>query len=498
MKREINKIIVCLTVSFIACLSFVFPVYAHYSDTEASESKIVTGTLKINLKDSSDFAPKVKPGVPSIRTIELEKAGTIDFVYTVSVENVSGDLCSNLNLKDDTTNTPQDLTSFLTDKIDFSVKPSEIFSAELISDAAEWQNKSCSFELVFKASQKGLTSGGFVDEKRISSTVTSDKWIINPGDIVINELMWMGSYLKSKDEWIELKNTTSYDLDISGFQITKLIGYGLTKQEVLMLTIPDGIVIPANGFFLISRFSESDSRISITPNLIDTNVDLRDANLQIKVYKADWNNSSNLIDTADDGNGLPAAGYEGLFFHLSMERNDIPGNGANESSWHTCLELLGTRPYWDHPDLFNLGTPNDRNLSDESDADLAYFIEREQELLAEKEYVPDLEIGQDDGLLLMSEPSGSLMLAETPPIEEEDNNEGVNEVVDTPETAEIKPEEPLVLEDQEEGTDDNSEPEIVLENQITDDGAQDSGDTNTDGANTDQNNITLNETDEII
>lgn len=497
MKRKINKIIVCLTISFFACLVSVFPAYAHYSDTEASESKIVTGTLKINVKDSSDFAPQVKPSVPSVRTIELEKAGTIDFVYTVSVEHASGDLCSNLNLKDDTTNTPQYLTSFLTDKIDFSAKPNEIFSAELISDAAEWQSKSCSFELVFKASQKGLASGGFVDEKRISSTITSDRWVINPGDIVINELMWMGSYLKNKDEWIELKNTTSYDLDISGFQITKLIGHGPTKQEVLMLTIPDGTVIPANGFFLISRFSESDSGISVTPNLIDTNVDLRDADLQIKIYKADWADSSNLIDTADDGNGLPAAGYEGLFFHLSMERNDIPGNGASESSWHTCLDLLGTRPYWDHSDIFNLGTPNDRNLSDESDADLSSFINREQELLAEKEYVPDLEIGQDDGLLLLSEQSGSSMPPETPLIEEQSNDEGGDEVI-TPEITEIKPEEPIVLEAPEESADNNSEQEIVPENQTTDNGAQDSGSTNTDGVNTDQNNITSNETDQTI
>ncbi|MFA5715935.1 MAG: hypothetical protein WC998_09350, partial [Candidatus Paceibacterota bacterium] len=245
--------------------------------------------------------------------------------------------------------------------------------------------------------------------------------------------------------------------------------------------------IPANGYFLISRFSESDSRISVTPDLIDVNVDLRDANLQIKIYKADWAIPSNLIDTADDGNGLPAAGYEGFLFHLSMERNDSPGNGANQSSWHTCLDLLGTRIYWDYPDILDLGTPGTLNLSDESDADLSYYINREQELLAEKEYVPDLEKGQDDGLLVLEQQSSSV--SGEMPLSEEQNS---GEIIEVPEINEIKPEDPIVLENQEE-VENNLEQETV--SQTTDNVTQDSENTSTD---TEQNNIESNETPETI
>lgn len=495
MQSKINKILISLVATGIL---FSAPVFAYFNDTETAGATIQAETLDFSVVDSGNFTTINNPTIEPFRNFNLTKTGNLDFKYAVVVENESGDLCSNLNLKDDFSGIYSSLSGFSSSAIDYASQPNVTVTTKMISGDSSWQMKSCSFDLVIKGWQPELDSShGFVATKRFSAVIQSGKWVGNPGDIVINELMWMGSYLKNKDEWIELKNTTSYDLDISGFQITKLIGHGPTKQEVLMLTIPDGTVIPANGFFLISRFSESDSGISVTPNLIDTNVDLRDADLQIKIYKADWTNPSNLIDTADDGNGLPAAGYEGLFFHLSMERNDIPGNGASESSWHTCLDLLGTRPYWDHSDIFNLGTPNDRNLSDESDADLSSFINREQELLAEKEYVPDLEIGQDDGLLLLSEQSGSSMPPETPLIEEQSNDEGGDEVI-APETTEMKPEEPIVLEAPEESADNNSEQEIVPENQTTDNGAQDSGSTNTDSANTDQNNITSNETDQTI
>jgi predicted ribosomally synthesized peptide with SipW-like signal peptide len=489
--KQINKnLTLSIFVAIAMGLVFVSPAFAYFTDTETAEgSTMQADTLSFDVTASSDFALIKNPTVTPSRSFNLTKNGDLDFDYIITVENVSGDLCPNLNLKDDVNNTYQLLNSFSSPTITFTANPNVDITAQMISSDESWQSKSCTFDLVIKGWQPELDSShGFSAEKRFSEKIESGRWIINPGDIVINELMWMGSYMKSKDEWIELKNTTSYDVDLSGFQITKLTGQGAGKYETLMLTIPAGTVISANGYFLISRFSESDSRVSVTPSLVDANVDLRDANLQIKIYKGDWNDPSNLIDTADDGNGLPAAGYEGFLFHFSMERNDSPGNGADESSWHTCLDLLGTRIYWDYPDILDFGTPGDRNLSDESDADLSYYINREQELLAEKEYAPDLEKGQDDGLLVLgSSASGEV------PLSEEQNSV---EIVDVPEAAEIKVEEPIVLENQGGDKEENNiELEIVSENQIIDDVVQDSENTTTD---TEQNNIESNETPETI
>ncbi len=44
----------------------------------------------------------------------------------------------------------------------------------------------------------------------------------NYQDIIINEIMWSGSTISSADEWIELKNTTTHDIDISGYKINYL------------------------------------------------------------------------------------------------------------------------------------------------------------------------------------------------------------------------------------------------------------------------------------
>lgn len=501
MKRKIKKIIGCLTISVITCLVSVLPTYAYYSDTEASESKMVTGTLKINIKDSLDFGPKLKPGIFSSRTVELEKAGTIDFVYTVSVENTFGDLCSNLNLKDDTTNTLQSLASFTTDKIDFSVKPSEVFSAELISETAEWQSKSCDFELVFRASQKGLASGGFTDEKRISAKIETAKWIIDSGDIVINELMWMGSYMDPNDSWIELRNTTSSDIDISGFQLSKIViggAGGDGKHHVFMLEIPAGFIIPANGFFVISKLDKASSKINVDPNLVDSNLELRDNNLQIKLYKGDWTDSANLMDTADDADGQPAHGYHGKFYHLSMERNDIPGNGTLASSWHTCLEFDDTRIYWDNGDIFNYGTPSALNLSDELDGLLQSFIDDEERILSEGKYEPDLLTEQIEGEEDVNYfeqgpiPTFSAPLPEEM-VTEEEPQEPIEEIIQEPAPEEPKIEEPVILEPLEENNNEVSLEQPAPEQNQPPIEENTEPSTDGDGGTTDQNNIETNE-----
>jgi len=41
----------------------------------------------------------------------------------------------------------------------------------------------------------------------------------NNGDVVINEIMWMGSVGNSNDEWIELRNMTDADINLSGWKI---------------------------------------------------------------------------------------------------------------------------------------------------------------------------------------------------------------------------------------------------------------------------------------
>ncbi len=64
------------------------------------------------------------------------------------------------------------------------------------------------------------------------------------GDVVFNELMWMGSTASTADEWIELRNMTDVALDLSGWTITRLS----SGEETPMLVIEEG-TIPLPAYF---------------------------------------------------------------------------------------------------------------------------------------------------------------------------------------------------------------------------------------------------------
>ena len=78
------------------------------------------------------------------------------------------------------------------------------------------------------------------------------------GDVVINELMWMGSTISTADEWIELRNTTDSEILLSDWTLEKAGTAGDT------LTIPEGKTIPAQGFFLIANYEPSSENSGLT------------------------------------------------------------------------------------------------------------------------------------------------------------------------------------------------------------------------------------------
>lgn len=214
-----------------------------------------------------------------------------------------------------------------------------------------------------------FTSAYFSDNvSTTNNTFMAGVWSVTPisiptptgpsaSDVVINELMWMGSTVNSDDEWIELRNMTGSSINISGWKISKL-----STSEVLMLTIPSGSTIAANGYYLISKFDKDDtnSALNVDPDLVST-VGLRNSNLQIKLYSGSIS-PANLIDTADDGSGSPLVGYDnGLPGpRQSMIRNAIPGDGTLDGNWSTDTTHNPTT-YWDS-EGGNYGTPGGPNV----------------------------------------------------------------------------------------------------------------------------------------
>lgn len=134
-------------------------------------------------------------------------------------------------------------------------------------------------------------------------------------DVVINEVAWAGSLDDSSDEWIELKNNTDTEIDLTGWSISD----DGTSTYTLSGTIS------ANGYFLIES---NDNAIStITANLV---VSLSLANTGDTLVLFDSNG-----DTIDTINSLGATWVGGdNTTKATMERIDSELFG--DSNFGTC------------------------------------------------------------------------------------------------------------------------------------------------------------------
>jgi hypothetical protein len=183
------------------------------------------------------------------------------------------------------------------------------------------------------------------------------------GDVVINEVMWMGSTESSSDEWLELRNMTDHTINIGHWTIENAKHSGNKK-----ITVPDGTTIGPHGFFLIAKYDNDsgDSKLNVSVDDVDGALSLRDLGNGNLVLR---NGGDDTIDKAKGG--IWPAGWHGILFHMSMERNNNPKDGMESDNWHTCVDdKCNNKDYWDDNGT-NFGTPGAANLSvnDPSSAD---------------------------------------------------------------------------------------------------------------------------------
>ncbi len=177
-------------------------------------------------------------------------------------------------------------------------------------------------------------------------------------DVVINELMWMGSFEDDDDEWIELRNMTDHDIDLSHWNID-----GAGKGTNGHIEIPQGYTIKAQGYFLITKKKWKETEINLSQDLAKdegythvAGMDLRDKGEKLTLK----DRAKNTIDSAWK-DAMWSDGWHGIFLHMSMERDDVIGDGAEKANWHTCLRReCNDRIYWRHEGL-NFGTPGQEN-----------------------------------------------------------------------------------------------------------------------------------------
>ncbi|MBI1888772.1 MAG: lamin tail domain-containing protein [Candidatus Spechtbacteria bacterium] len=157
----------------------------------------------------------------------------------------------------------------------------------------------------------------------------------NPGDILINEVAWMGSLpdagetvqQAANDEWLELYNPTQDTISLNGW---------ILEAKDAQPRIELKGVLPAGAYFLLSRANEKVAGMTadiVYPYknnaLVNTGEDLR------------------LLDA--QGNIIDEAGAATFWFagdnstKQTMERKlESLGSGSNQANWATSVNPGGT------------------------------------------------------------------------------------------------------------------------------------------------------------
>ncbi|MHA1482573.1 MAG: Lcl domain-containing protein [Candidatus Heimdallarchaeaceae archaeon] len=162
-------------------------------------------------------------------------------------------------------------------------------------------------------------------------------------DVVINEIAWMGTEADSTDEWIELYNNTSQEIDLNNWAIAW--GEGTSTNSIDLTSN-----ISAYGFYLLER-TASTTISDIEENQIYTGA-LNNDGENIKLIDS----SSNLIDEFDCSSGWFAGDND---TKQTMERISPSTSGNNSNNWaNNNTQTINGLDADNNPIL---GTPNAKN-----------------------------------------------------------------------------------------------------------------------------------------
>lgn len=357
--------------------------WAWYVDGEKSPDNVWgAATLDLSLRDFSDVVltallfdeDDFGPGSLAAEEVRVKNDGSLDATYGTLAVKTGGDtgLCDALQLEAEVDGSPVydgSLTGFNEDTAGTLLTGTSDdwdFEVSLDDDDAALSDKTCEFDFVFEGWQTASDgTWGFTDTELTSNEITTGTWAA-AGDVVINEIMWMGSNGDSDDEWMELRNMTSSPVDLTGWTIDG-------AESGLPGTLALSGTLGADDYFLVSRKAVGDSAIndSITPDMVVSGLSFVNGG-EVLTLK---NQFAQTIDETPSGSPW-AAGENGSPEKRSMERNDTPGDGTVAGNWHDCIDVVcNDTTYWD-TEGDDYGTPKALNHSDN---DLSLIAEQVQQ-----------------------------------------------------------------------------------------------------------------------
>ncbi|HDO23750.1 MAG TPA: hypothetical protein ENG99_00865, partial [bacterium] len=175
--------------------------------------------------------------------------------------------------------------------------------------------------------------------------------------VVINEVAWMGTgsnATTSKDEWIELYNRTTGDIDISGWRLFSSdngpdIVFGQDSKNKTTVNS----VIPAKGYYLIERTDDNDISDISADWFGSFGNGLNDYGEFLTLSRA----STTIDKTSLRSNGKWSGGSK--YSRYTMERYDPNVSGGDVSNWGTNNSIIKNGKNVKGNRIF--GTPKARN-----------------------------------------------------------------------------------------------------------------------------------------
>jgi len=156
------------------------------------------------------------------------------------------------------------------------------------------------------------------EKEEINWCSLEDQYQIDQEEAIFNEIAWMGTEDSSYNEWIELKNLTGNEIDLTGWQIQN-------KNQKLKLVFPE-IKIPPYGFILLER-TDDDSVPDIKADLIYKGA-IRNSNEALFLF----DKNCKLKDRVEADSSWPAG--SNLSFRTMERKKNL--------SWQTSKNIGGT------------------------------------------------------------------------------------------------------------------------------------------------------------
>lgn len=201
-----------------------------------------------------------------------------------------------------------------------------------------------------------------VDEVVSTIAGSSDPFYVSaPGDtanalaVVINEINWFGNDLASTDEWIEIRNVSGGELNLSEWTLE---GAGTSDEPIV--TFNNGTLLADGEYLLLARLqgADVDGQRSALTGLVGVqihDIELADGGEHLVLRDVE----SGFVDETPDSSWPAGSNIN----HYSMERRDEMrggyGDGALDGAWYTWSSIDGESTT--SVDSTDLGTPGASN-----------------------------------------------------------------------------------------------------------------------------------------